>query len=71
MTKISQAKRLPDQITLNKGPIGLLGQFMLQADRAAYDRGIRLSLHQDFERLKAVNESARASWGKLVPIFDP
>jgi len=71
MTKTSQAKRLPDQITLDKGPIRLLGQFLLQADRAAFDRGIRLSLQQDFEQLRAVNESARASWGKLVPIFNP
>lgn len=71
MTKTSQAKRLPDQITLDKGPIGLLGEFMLRADRAAFDRGIRLGLQQDFDQLRAVNESARASWGKLVPIFNP
>jgi len=71
MTRISQVKRLPDQITLDKGPIQLLGQFLLQADKAVYDRGIRLSLNQDFEQLRAVNEGARASWGKLVPIFNP
>jgi hypothetical protein len=71
MTKQSHAKRLPDQITLDKGPVQLLGRFLLQADKAVFDRGIRLSLHQDFERLRAVNESARASWGKLVPIFNP
>ena len=70
MTKISQIKRLPDQITLDKGPIQLLAQFLLQADRAAYDRGVRLSLHQDFDLLRRVNEQSRTSWGKLVPIFN-
>jgi len=71
MTRISHAKRLPDQITLDKGPIGLLAKFLLLADRAAFDRGIRLSLQQDFDRLRSVNDGARASWGKLVPIFNP
>jgi hypothetical protein len=71
MTSLSPMKRLPDQITLDKGPVPLLGQFLLQADRAVHDRGIRLSLHQDFDLLRTVNESARASWGKLVPIFNP
>jgi len=71
MTRISQAKRLPDQITLDKGPLPLLARFMLLADRAAYERGIRLSLHQDFGLLRQINERSRASWGKLVPIFNP
>ena len=70
MTKISQTKRLPDQITLDKGPVRLLAQFILQADRAAYERGVRLSLHQDFDLLRQVNEQSRSSWGKLVPIFN-
>ena len=71
MTKISVSERLPDQIRLDKGPIRLLARFMLQADRAAFDRGIRLSLQQDFDLLRQVNEQSRTSWGKLVPIFNP
>jgi hypothetical protein len=71
MTKIFHKTRLPDQITLENGPVRLLAQFLLQADRAAFDRGVRLSLQQDFELLRQVNEQSRTSWGKLVPIFNP
>jgi hypothetical protein len=71
MTKLSQKTRLPDQITLEKGPVRLLAKFLLKADRAAFERGVRLSLHQDFGLLRQVNERSRTSWGRLVPIFNP
>lgn len=63
--------RLPDQITLRHGPHDVLGRFILLADRAVRDRGIRLSLESDFFALLAVNEANRAHWHPIPPSFDP
>lgn len=63
--------RLPDQITIVHGPHEMLSRYFLLADKAARDRGIRLRLQTDFDRLAELNERHRDSWPKLVPIFDP
>lgn len=63
--------RLPDQVTLGSGPHTVLGRFLLLADRAARDRGVYLSLEDDFEALVALNEANRAHWHPLAPNFHP
>lgn len=63
--------RLPDQVTLDHGPHAVLGRFLLLADRAARDRGVYLSLEDDFDALLALNEANRAHWHPLAPSFDP
>ena len=63
--------RLPDQVTLTYGPHQTLGRFILLADAAARERGIYLSLEDDFDELLALNEANRAHWHPLAPTFDP
>jgi hypothetical protein len=63
--------RLPDQVTLTHGPHQTLGRFILLADAAARQRGVYLSLEDDFEALLALNEANRAHWHPLAPSFDP
>jgi hypothetical protein len=63
--------RLPDQVTLVHGPHAVLGRFLLLADRAARDRGVYLSLEDDFDALLALNEANRAHWHPIAPSFDP
>lgn len=62
--------RLPDQITLQHGPLPELGAFFLAADKAARDRGVRLSLSTDFELLREVNKMNLKHWHGLAPAFD-
>lgn len=63
-------QRLPDQITINHGPREQLGRFFLEADKAARDRGVTLSLSTDFEMLREVNARNQGSWHGLAPSFD-
>lgn len=71
-TQILQARtqRLPDQITLRHGPREQLGRFFLEADKAARDRGVFLSLSTDFELLREVNRMNLKHWHGLAPSFD-
>lgn len=62
--------RLPDQITLQYGPLPELGRFFLAADKAARDRGLYLSLSTDFELLREVNRMNLKHWHGLAPSFD-
>lgn len=64
-------RQLLDQITLVHGPVELLGRFFQLADETLRERGIRLRLRTDFERLAEINERNRASWPPLIPAFDP
>jgi hypothetical protein len=57
-------------ITVEHGPIDLLGRFFLKADQAARQRGISLSF-DTFEHLLKTNERNRASWRPLIPVFNP
>jgi len=61
---------LLSHITIEHGPIALLGRFFLQAERAARGRGVYLSLCP-LEELVAVNQQNRDTWRPLIPIFDP
>lgn len=61
---------LPDQITVQHGPREQLGHFFLAADRAARERGVRLSLNADFDYLRSVNNANKDSWDSLAPSFN-
>lgn len=63
--------RLPDQVNIDFGPAELLGPAFLQLDRAARERGIYLSVSNDFEELAEVNARNARDWYPLVPMFDP
>jgi hypothetical protein len=57
------------QVTLEHGPVGLLGRFLLKAEQASRARGVTLSI----EPIEALGEFTRAhlpTWPPL-PMFDP
>jgi hypothetical protein len=57
-------------ITVEHGPVDLLGRFFLKAEQAARQRGIFLSF-DTFENLLETNERNRANWRPLIPVFNP
>lgn len=61
--------RLPTQLKVKYGPVGLLGRFFLWADTAARDRGVTLSF-ASFQDLVEANKANSDSWRPLVPVFD-
>ena len=61
---------LLDGITLDYGPIDLLGRFFLQADTALRARGITLNFGT-LDDLVAVNRRNPDTWRPLISIFDP
>jgi len=65
--------RLPDALTIKHGPAALLAQFVLEGDKAARQKGIRLRLRHDFDALVYVNkqEADRGNWFRLVNMFNP
>jgi hypothetical protein len=65
--------RLPDALTIKHGPAPLLAQFVLEGDKAARQKGIRLRLRHDFDALVYVNkqEADRGNWFRLVNMFNP
>jgi hypothetical protein len=70
VTPVPLRPRLPDQITIQYGPPGLLGRFFLKADTAARERGVTLSV-APLEELMEVNRANKATWFSLVSTFDP
>lgn len=64
--------RLPlPPIPLSRSEIVQLAAGRQSLLRAARQRGLRLSLEQDFSELAALNRQHRASWHALAPSFDP
>ncbi len=63
--------RLPDQVDLTFGPPALIGRFILHADQATRERGVRLSIEHDFDALIAFNKTQASSWFPMIPTFDP
>jgi hypothetical protein len=59
-----------DGITIDHGPIQLLGQFLLQADGAARRRDVRLYF-AGIEALAEVNKLNADSWRPILPHYDP
>jgi len=49
----------------------LLSRYSALAEIAARDRGVRLAICTDFERLRTINERNSANWASVSPIFDP
>jgi hypothetical protein len=60
--------KLITDITVEHGPVGLLGRFFLKADTAARRRGVTLSF-ATFEELVEVNR--RDSWKRIISMYDP
>jgi hypothetical protein len=65
--------RLPDALTVEHGPGPLLGRFILAADVAARERGVRLRIRHDFDELAFANDeySRQRLWYPLLDAFDP
>ena len=61
--------RLPTQLKIKHGPVGLLGRFFLWADSAVRDRGVTLSFGSLQDLIEA-NKANADSWRPLVPVFD-
>jgi hypothetical protein len=65
--------RLPDALTIKHGPRALLARLVLEGDRAARDKGLRLRLRHDFAGLLALTrfEAERGNWYPLADYFNP
>jgi hypothetical protein len=61
--------RLPTQLKIKHGPVGLLGRFFLWADTAVRDRGVTLSFGSLQDLIEA-NKANSDTWRPLVPVFD-
>jgi hypothetical protein len=61
---------LADQIAIRHGPRALIGDFLRQAEAAAHERGVSLSL-APLDALMAINRANSATWHPLLPTFDP
>lgn len=61
--------RLPTQLKVKYGPVGLLGRFFLWADTAARDLGVTLSF-ASLQELFELNRANSDTWRPLVPLFD-
>jgi len=65
--------RLPDALAIKHGPTQLLGRFILEADKAARQAGLRLRLRHDFAELNRINqpEVKSGNWYPLINMFNP
>jgi hypothetical protein len=63
-------RSLVSEITIEHGPVDLLGRFFLKADTAARQRGVTLSFGP-MRDLIDVNRANSASWRPILPLFDP
>ena len=63
--------RLPDQVDVTFGPQAIISRFILQGDREVRDRGVYLSVEDDFDALIDFNKSKPEKWFPLIPVFDP
>jgi hypothetical protein len=66
---VPQPASFVSSLTVNHGPIDVLGRFFLLADSAARARGVTLSFAGLNELIK-VNEENRDSWLPLFPTYD-
>src|SRR5579864_4073666 len=67
----SSCMRLPDQVYIKREPRTHLADFFLAADRYALERGVKLSISEDFDELLAVNQRNSDSWMSLIPTVSP
>ena len=66
---LPKSGRLPTQLKIKHGPVGLLGRFFLWADTAARERGVTLSFGS-LQDLAEVNRANSSTWRPLVPLLD-
>jgi hypothetical protein len=66
---LPKSGRLPTQLKVKYGPVGLLGRFFLWADTAVRDRGVTLSFGS-LQDLVDANKANADTWRPLVPVFD-
>ncbi|HZT47043.1 MAG TPA: hypothetical protein VFA64_03650 [Hyphomicrobiaceae bacterium] len=57
-------------ITVEHGPVDLLGRFFLKADTAARQRGVSLSFGT-YEELVEANRKNSDSWKRIISMYDP
>ena len=62
--------RLVSDITVEHGPVDLLGRFFLKADTAARQRGVTLEFGT-FEELLQVNAENQDTWKPITSMYDP
>ena len=62
---------LAGQINLKHGPRDLLARYFAGVDDALRERGLRVSICTDFDRLVRLNRENRDSWPPLMPFSDP
>lgn len=68
----ARTPRLPDQLEIKFGPIEALGRYILRADRALRDHGIRVSICTDFGEFLETNRRKRGrDWFSPLPCFSP
>lgn len=65
--------RLPDALTIKHGPAPLLARFILESDKAARERGIRLRIRHDFDELMYLNKQhvALGNWLNTSDALNP
>jgi hypothetical protein len=69
--RVPPARRsLVADITVEHGPVDLLGRLFLRADTAARRRGVTLSF-APMQELIAINRANPDTWRPLLPLFDP
>lgn len=72
-SQLPQPRRLRpllSEITVEHGPIDLLGRLFLKADTSARKRGVTLSF-APMQDLMDVNRANPETWRPLLPLFDP
>jgi hypothetical protein len=63
--------RLPEQVYIKREPRTALADFFLTADRYAFERGVKLSISDDFDELLSVNRRNLETWMPLFPSVSP
>jgi len=66
----TQRKCLIADVTVEHGPVDLLGRFFLKADTAARQRGVALEFGT-FEELLQVNSKNQDTWKPITSMYDP
>ena len=67
---VAPPRPLISDITIEHGPVDLLGRLFLKADTAARQRGVHLSF-APMQALVDANRRYVDTWRPLLPIFDP
>jgi len=66
----TQRKCLIADVTVEHGPVDLLGRFFLKADTATRQRGVALEFGT-FEELLQVNSKNQDTWKPITSMYDP